>query len=161
MSDDPRVRMYADTSVFGGAFDREFAVATAQLFGLVARGHLRLVTSVPVRDEIGEGPERVKAFFAEVTEGAEIAELTEGSYRLQQRYIEHGVVSARWGTDALHVAIATVSRCPLIVSWNFRHIVSFRRIPLYNAVNVIAGYGPIAIHSPREVVESEEEEEDV
>jgi hypothetical protein len=59
------------------------------------------------------------------------------------------------------VAIATVSGCPLIVSWNFRHIVSFRRIPLYNAVNVIAGYGPTAIHSPREVVESEEEEEDV
>ena len=155
------MRVYADTSVFGGAFDPEFAVATTRLFELIAGGRFRLVTSVRVRDEIAEGPERVKAFFAEVTEGADVAEPTGGSYRLQQQYIEHGVVPERWGTDALHVAIATVSGCPLIVSWNFRHIVSFRRIPLYNAVNVIAGYGPTAIHSPREVVESEEEEEDV
>jgi hypothetical protein len=37
--------------------------------------------------------------------------------------------------DTLHVAIASVSGCDLIVSWNFKPIV-FGKIPKYNAVNV-------------------------
>jgi len=40
--------------------------------------------------------------------------------------------------DALHVAVATVSNCRLIVSWNFKHIVNFQKIPLYNGVNLRA-----------------------
>ncbi len=59
---------------------------------------------------------------------------------------------------ALHVAAATVSGCRAIVSWNFKHIVNFRRIPLYNGVNQMEGYGPIAIHTPLEVIFDEEDE---
>ena len=44
-----------------------------------------------------------------------------------------------------------------IVSWNFRHIVNLRRIPLYNAVNVLHGLGSIEIRSPLEVMSYEEE----
>ena len=42
----------------------------------------------------------------------------------------------RHSADALHVAQATVASCRVIVSWNFKHIVHFAKIPLYNAVNV-------------------------
>jgi len=42
------------------------------------------------------------------------------------------------------------------VSWNFKHIVNFRKIPLFNAVNVLKGYRQIAIHSPLEVINYEE-----
>lgn len=45
----------------------------------------------------------------------------------------------------------------MIVSWNCEHIVSFRRIPLYNAVNALMGYPPLAIHSPLEVRFDDEE----
>jgi len=41
------------------------------------------------------------------------------------------------------------------VSWNFRHIVHFEKIPLYNAVNVLNGWGHIGIYSPLEVIEYE------
>ena len=34
---------------------------------------------------------------------------------------------------------------------------AFRRIPLYNAVNVLMGYPPLAIHSPLEVLFDDEE----
>ncbi|MDQ1255697.1 MAG: hypothetical protein QG656_290 [Candidatus Hydrogenedentes bacterium] len=69
------------------------------------------------------------------------------------------VVSAKWAADALHVAVATVSGCRAIVSWNFKHIVNFRRIPLNNEVNQMQGYGPIAIHTPQEVIFDGDEEE--
>ncbi len=68
-----------------------------------------------------------------------------------------GVVSENWLDDAVHVATATVAGCSLIVSWNFRHIVHYQKIPKYNAVNALMGYASIAIHSPREVLADEEE----
>ena len=45
----------------------------------------------------------------------------------------------------------------LIVSWNIRHIVHFEKSRLYNAVNTLNGYGEIAIHSPLEVVQYEDQ----
>ena len=45
----------------------------------------------------------------------------------------------------------------LIVSWNFRDIVNFRKIPLYNAINATLGYGNIAIYSPLEVTKDDDE----
>jgi hypothetical protein len=44
----------------------------------------------------------------------------------------------------------------MIVSWNFRHIVHFQKMPLYNAVNALHRYPAIEIHSPAEVIEDED-----
>ena len=59
------------------------------------------------------------------------------------------------------MALATVSGCRLIVSWNFKHIVNFQKIPLYNGVNQASGYGPIGIHTPPEVIVDEDYDENV
>jgi hypothetical protein len=73
-------------------------------------------------------------------------------YVLRQQYINSGVVTPKSAEDALHVAIATVTQCSFIVSRNFRHIVHFDKIPKYNAVNTLNGYGQIGIYSPLEVI---------
>ncbi|MYF75373.1 MAG: type II toxin-antitoxin system VapC family toxin, partial [Gemmatimonadetes bacterium] len=59
----------------------------------------------------------------------------------------------------LHVALATIGGCSMIVSWNFKHIVHFSKIPLYNAVNTLSGYSNIAIHSPHEAINYEDEKD--
>ena len=46
----------------------------------------------------------------------------------------------------------------LIVSWNFRHIVHFQKIPLYNAVNKLHGYAELGIYSPQEIITYEDED---
>ena len=56
------VRVYADTSVFGGVIDDEFSEASRRFFEDVARRHYLLVTSVLVRDELQGAPSRVTAF---------------------------------------------------------------------------------------------------
>jgi hypothetical protein len=76
---------------------------------------------------------------------------------LRNAYLAGGVVTERRSADALHVAIAAVTGCSMIVSWNFKHIVNSRRISLYNAVNEALGYQSLAIQSPREVRRGEEE----
>ena len=84
---------------------------------------------------------------------AEIIPVTEAALALQQSYVQAGVVTANSLDEALHVALATVSACHLIVSWNFKHIVHFDKIPKYNAVNTLEGYGAIGIFSPLEVID--------
>jgi hypothetical protein len=149
-------RVYADTSVFGGMFDEEFETASKVFFDSVKKGSFKLITSELVREEIQAAPPKVLKLFADFLVIAEIAEITDSALKLQQSYIQAGIVSEKYSTDALHVALATVSKTDLIVSWNFKHIVNFQKIPLYNAVNTLNGFGKIAIFSPLEVIENED-----
>ncbi len=153
-----RIRVYADTSVYGGVFDEEFGEPSRLFFDEIREGRFRLVISALVRNELEDAPEPVQAMLASVRLNAEVVDVTDEAVRLQQAYLAARIVGPRWEADALHVAIATVSGCPVIVSWNFKHIVSFERIPLYNGVNLSKGYGAIAIHSPQEVIVHEDED---
>lgn len=58
--------------------------------------------------------------------------------------------------DAQHIAIATVARVDVLVSWNFKHIVNLERIHGYNSVNVRLGYPMLEIRTPRAVIGDEE-----
>lgn len=51
----------------------------------------------------------------------------------------------------LHIALATLARVDVLVSWNFRHIVRLDKIRAFNAVNAERGLGDLSIYSPREV----------
>jgi len=84
--------------------------------------------------------------------------ISDEAINLQQAYIREGIVTKKSLDDALHVALATVSACDLIVSWNFKHIVHFQKIPLFNAVNALNGYNSLMIYSPLEVIENEDQE---
>jgi predicted nucleic acid-binding protein len=151
------VRVYADTSVFGGVFDAEFAEATAEFFQEVKFGRFVLVTSAVVQDEIAAAPAKIREFFAAQLATAEIGDISTDALLLQQAYLAAGILTPNWAADALHVALASAHNCALIVSWNFQHIVHFRKIPLYNAVNKVRGYAEIGIYSPREVIAYENE----
>jgi len=155
------MRVYADTSVFGGRYDKEFAEASTAFFDLVRASRFRLVVSTVVLDELETAPDAVRSFFAEMLGYVDVLEPSDEADALQQAYLDAKIVTSTHKRDAFHVASATVSGCVMIVSWNFRHIVNYRRVPLYNAVNVVAGYTSITICSPLEVVSDDEEDENV
>ena len=140
------MKIYADTSVFGGVFDQEFSTPSKQFFDEIDAGRFVLVTSAIVEAEIEPAPEKIRTFFATYAKAASIAVVNEEALKLQSSYINSGVVTENSLEDALHVAIATVSECDLIVSWNFKHIVHFDKIPKYNAVNTLNGYNHIGIY---------------
>jgi len=58
--------------------------------------------------------------------------------------------------DAQHIAIASVERVDVLVSWNFKQIVNLDRIHAFNAVNIKLGYPILEIRSPMEVLHEEE-----
>lgn len=145
-------RVYCDTSLIGGCFDEEFRDASTRFFELASEGLFKLVLSTITEDEILRAPQSVKTRYDELATAAELVEPTAAAQELQSAYLQHAILSPRWETDALHVALATVARCDMIVSWNFAHIVQYDKIRKYNAVNVLYGYNAVAIHSPLEVI---------
>jgi predicted nucleic acid-binding protein len=152
------LRIYADTSVFGGVFDPEFSAASSRFLDQVGSKRFQLVISPLVEEEISEAPHRVQDLYQSVAPLAELAPVAEAAGRLQAAYLRARIVSSKWARDALHVASASVAGCQIMVSWNFRHIVHYDKIALYNAINIREGYSPIGIHTPQEVIEYEKEE---
>jgi predicted nucleic acid-binding protein len=155
------LRVYADTSVLGGVFDDEFAEPSGRFIQQVREGRFRLVTSAAVLDELSRAPSPVRELFDETAALVEVVEESEAAVDLQAGYLRAGIVPEKRATDALHVALASVAGCAALVSWNFRHIVHFQKVPLYNAVNAIHGYAPLAICAPPEVVQYDQEEEGI
>jgi hypothetical protein len=156
MNGQEKLRIYADTSVFGGVFDEEFKIPSKVFFDAIREKRFILVTSELVSMEIQAGPKSVRELFLEILPLTSIAEITEAAIKLQQAYTEAKILSEKYSTDALHVALATISESSLIVSWNFKHIVNFQKILRYNAVNKLHGYREISIYSPLEVIEYED-----
>jgi len=148
-----RLRIYADTSVIGGCLDAEFEVESRRLLELARQGTLTLLVSDLLLEELALAPESVQAHLAAVpTASLEPLMRTPESARLRDAYVDAGVLPATSSNDAHHVALATVARADLLVSWNFKHLVHFDKMRGFNAVNLREGYGPIEIHSPKEVV---------
>ena len=137
----------------------EFERASKAFFDRVRDGTLEAVISALVLDELAWAPAQVRELFEGLDPRLLRVATGDAMYDLRRAYLDANVVSPRWAADALHVAVATVSGCRAIVSWNFRHIVNYKRIPLYNGVNQMQGYGPIAIHSPQEMIFHDGEEE--
>jgi hypothetical protein len=153
------IRVYADTSVYGGVFDEAFVNPSQEFFAQVDSGRYGLIVSPLLHEELLDAPEQVRQWYERFAAISERVEVTEPAVLLQQAYLGAGIVARKWEADALHVALATVGECRLIVGWNFKHIVSFQKIPLYNGVNMARGFGAVAIHSPQEVVEHEEQDD--
>ena len=151
------MKVYVDTSVFGGFFDREFSEPSKVFFNEIKRHRFTLVSSAVVQAEIEPSPENVRKLFDEMITMADMVSVDSAALDLQESYVREGIVTSNSFDDALHVALATTAKCDLIVSWNFKHIVHFEKIPKYNAVNILQGYSKIGIFSPLEVIAYEDE----
>jgi hypothetical protein len=74
---------------------------------------------------------------------------------LMQAYLPAVKLSAKHSNDMLHIAMATMTKVDVLVSWNFKHIVHLDKMRAFSAVNLQLGYQPIQILSPREVAHNE------
>ena len=149
------ISVYIDTSIIGGKFDPEFQKASIKFYEQVKENKFHLIISTLVQEEIIAAPKHVKKFFDELKPKATLIEVTEPALKLREAYLKAKIVSKKSAYDALHVALATVNNCPIIVSWNFKHIVHYEKITLYNSINILEGYQQIAIYSPLEVISYE------
>jgi len=148
-------KVYIDTSVLGGYFDKEFEVATRRFFDEVKKGEYKIVVSNITEGELLNAPERVRTLLNDLNIVYEVITLTDDAVNLALEYIKENVVGQTSYDDCLHIAIATISRLDLLVSWNFKHIVNIKRIRGYNGINIKNGYPSIEIRSPKDLIDYE------
>jgi len=109
--------------------DMEFQEFSRQLMGHFIEGHFILVLSDLTVQELAEAPEHVRARLMVVPEEhIEALQLDSEAMDLADAYISEGVISEKLRADAQHIAITTVARVDVRVSWNFKHIVNLHRI---------------------------------
>ena len=146
--------IYIDTSIVGGYFDEEFKDPTQKLFQLFAEGEVTFVVSDLLEAELLDAPQHVRELLLQFpTNLYRRVELTDEATTLADTYIAEKVVGKTSLEDCRHIALATVSKVDILVSWNFKHIVNLERIKGYNLVNVRLGYQPIEIRSPKELID--------
>lgn len=151
-----KLRVYVDTSVFGGCEEPEFRDASTRLIDAFATGKMTAPISSLSLLEIERGPAFVYEILRRIPEGnLEILPSTGEAEELASSYIKDRAIGYKHSADALHIATATVAGANVHVSWNFKQIVNLQRIQVYNSVNVRWGYQPLEIRTPREVVEDE------
>lgn len=154
-------RFYFDTSVFGGVFDIEFDEPTLQLFEKVKTGEVICIYSDLTVGELDNAPQKVRDYFNEIPEEhLEFVSMTDESLALAKAYISEKVVGQTSFDDCVHIALATIHKADILVSWNFKHIVNVYRIRGYNSVNLKLGYSTIEIRSPKDIIGYENEATD-
>lgn len=143
-------KIYIDTSVFGGYFDKEFSVETIPFFKELVRNDVEILVSDILELEIYRAPDFIIDFYESMNNVTKV-EVTGEIRLLANRYIDEKVVGKTSLADCQHIAIATVHNVDVLASWNFKHIVNLERIRGYNSINLRDGYNLLEIRTPREI----------
>jgi predicted nucleic acid-binding protein len=151
-----RPRIYLDTSVIGGYFDEEFEYATKLLFDRIENKDFEIYFSEVNETELSLAPLHIRDLLKRIPlECYNFVMLDFEAKELAEMYIKEKALGQSSLNDAYHIAIATVNRLDCLVSWNFKHIVNYDRIKLFNSINLKLGYYLIDIRTPLEFLKYE------
>ncbi|MHB2020036.1 MAG: PIN domain-containing protein [Candidatus Xenobia bacterium] len=75
------------------------------------------------------------------------------AYDLLDKYVDAKAFTSNNDVDGLHVAVATLAACEVVVSWNMNHIVRAWTIKRVLEVNHREGLAEIVICTPEEVID--------
>ncbi len=146
-------RIYIDTSVVGGHFDKEFSADTIPFFEAVRNGQFIIIISDLLEAELLRAPQYIKDFLAAIpAQQIENIRLTQDAADLAGQYILAKVVGQTSRADCQHIAMATLAKVDVLVSWNFKHIVNLDKIRGYNGINFQLGHNMIEIRTPKEII---------
>jgi len=150
------LRYYVDTSVWNFLLEEdrpEHRAATEQFFQQFPTAGTLAISEVVLR-EVRRAPaeRRVALEQAIAQHPVELLEVTAEADALAHRYVVEQLIPLKKADDALHLAIAVVHECDVVVSWNFTHMVKLTTRLGVNGVNRLLGYREIEIVSPEEVV---------
>jgi predicted nucleic acid-binding protein len=128
-----KLRAYIDTSVIGGYFDEEFENDTRLFFDRIFKKDFLVYFSAISEAELSVAPNFVKDLKSRIPADCyRYLDLDEESKELAETYLKENILGKTSLNDAYHIAIATVNRLDVLVSWNFKHIVNYDKIKLFN-----------------------------
>ena len=110
-------RIYIDTSIIGGYFDKEFKEITRALFHRLISREIIFVISDLLELELNDAPKNVKRLLLEFPDYCfERIELTHDAFSLADKYVEEKVVGKTSIEDCRHIALATVNKVDVLIT---------------------------------------------
>ena len=150
-------RIYIDTSVIGGFFDKEFEIPTRKLFERIESREFIVYFSEVNETELILAPQHIRDVVKIIpADCLRFIEINEEIEELTQTYIRERALGKSSENDAYHIALASVNRLDCLISWNFKHIANFDKIKMFNSINLRLGYPLIDIRSSLEFLKDEE-----
>jgi len=151
-------KIYLETTIFNFPFADDapqLRADTIKLFEEIKEGKYEPYTSIYAIEELNDTEQtdklqKMKGLIDEY--GITILPVRGEAERLAALYLAEGAINNKYITDALHIAITTVSELDFIVSLNFRHIVKQKTISETARINEREGYKQIGIYEPSEVI---------
>ena len=116
-------------------------------------GRFEFVISRIVRDEIRQGDATAAQQRLTVVSSLTILEVSPDMDMLVEKLLDSGAVPRNSRPDAQHIAIATGHGVDYLVSWNHKHIVNENKREHINSVCQEAGFQPITLCTPIELME--------
>jgi hypothetical protein len=116
------------------------------------RPRFELVTSQLVIQEASTGDAVVARERLDVLNELTRLAITEEAQALAQELIRGGTVPARFGADALHIAVAVVNGIEYLLTWNCAHLANATMRHKIEGVCRSAGYEPAIICTPEELI---------
>ena len=144
-----KLKIYIDTSVIGGCLNY-FNYYSDMLVDRFKDGYLIPVVSETVEREIKKAPPLVRTKYDEILNyNAIYLNITNEVDNLVSEYLNKKIVSIKYEGDCYHIALATINKVDVLLSWNFKHIVNNQKVLLFNFVNKDLGLNPIIIKDPK------------
>jgi len=148
-------KIYLETTLFNYYLDgdRDAHADTVRLFGEIRAGKYEAYTSETVTDELDKAPSPKREMMSDLIKryGITTLALNDIIDELADLYIENKIIPKKYRTDGVHIAYAVVNKLDCIISMNLRHIVKDKVKKLVNAANILRGYKPIEIISPKDM----------
>jgi hypothetical protein len=119
------------------------------------RQDYNLVTGAAVIEELSEGNHPLKAQKLALLDGLTLLPATEEVNRIAKVYISCKAMPDDPKGDALHLALASVYKCDILLSWNCRHIVNYQKAAHIRQLNTSLGLHVPALLTPLELLNRE------
>ena len=158
-------RIYVETSVIGyltAWLSRDVVVLgrqqTTREWWQKAPEQFEMVTSDFVIQEASMGDAVAVGERLAMLRGLPRLAVTEQAYELAGKLLQPGPLPAKAKMDAAHIAVAVIHGVPYLITWNFKHIANPAMRADIDRICRDAGYDPVTLCSPNELMGNPDEQ---
>ena len=112
------------------------------------------VTSDVVLNEAGRGDADAANLRLAALAGLTVLEASPETAELCDNLLAAGAIPQNSRSDAEHIAIAAVHGVAYLITWNYKHLLNLDKKQLINEVCEAAGFRPVVICTPSELMEA-------
>ncbi|MCI0356413.1 MAG: type II toxin-antitoxin system VapC family toxin, partial [Acidobacteria bacterium] len=109
-------------------------------------------TSPAVLDELAGGTSERSAERLALVGSLPLLAVEPAIVDIVRVYIQHKVMPADPGGDALHLALASYHKCDFLVTWNCRHLANANKFGHIRRINTLLGLFVPALVTPLELL---------